>query len=400
MNSEPFTQTQTATWIFRSRAGVFGLALVVSVFISGKSFATSQAPLPGMVNSDGGMIPFVTWLDSVWADHLVARASTIYGSPALAEAFYRDALRIVPNSPQIVEMLAELYRRQNLTPMNHALSMYGQILDPDRSTWNEILESMPAHDTLAVSGKDGLDYEIPLSKKDAREYQSFKELIAAGEGMRGELILRGLINKHPGNLRFLVDLGILYAQQSEWGMAAAIFSYAHKIYPPHFSTTFNLCMALNKIGLSEQALVILQDQLSQNPYDPKLLKATCIQTIAMGRNDDAIELSKRWISADPNDPEAHNSFAQVLINIRRLDDADARLAISVKVEPHRTDTLLLKIQADIYRGRFEEARKGLVALAADVNAAEIQQLIKLEPYNLIPDIEATMGHAEKPGASP
>jgi len=379
-----------------------GLTLVSALLLSVGLPLTVEAqnPQPGMVMVEGKPTPFITWLDSVWTDHLTARAATALESPLLMEAFFRDALRVAPNSPVIVEQLTIFYQRNNMTPMNHAFALLGRKLEPDKPYWNEILKSMPARESLLVSGKDGLDYEVPLSKKDDKEYRLFKEKIAAGDIMSGELILRGLISAHPGDLRFLVDLGILYAQHSDWGMAAAIFSYAHELYPAHFATTFNLSMTLGKIGMHEQALLILQEQLKQNPKDPNLLRATSIQAISMGRNDEAFDLAKRWITADPNDPEAHNSLALVLIDTRRFADADVRLATSLKLEPHRTDTILLKTQAEIRLGRFEEARKRLVRLAADVDPAEIKQLITRDPYNLIPDIEKHLSEAAKTRANP
>jgi len=390
----------TAITKFCSRAGWLGLTLIISTFMAGASLAADPAALPGRVNSGGKSIPFVTWLDSIWVDHLVARAATIYDSPALAEAFYRDALRIAPNSARIVEQIAKLYHRQNLAPMNHALSMYGRILNPEVSGWDEILASMPDPSTLAVSGKNGLDYEIPLSKKASRQYGEFKALSDSGDFLAGELILRDLMAGHPGDLRFLMDFGILCSQHNDWGMAAAIFSYAHEIYPDHFSTTFNLCQALGKIGLSEQALLILQERLDQKPNDLDLLGTTCRLALAMGRYDETFELAKRWISISPDTSDAHNCLARVLLETGRFADADTRLAASLKLEPHRTETILLKIQTEVRLGHVDEARKRFADLVPDMNPDELQVLVKRAPYNQIPDIDSLLPDTRDKGVNP
>lgn len=353
-----------------------------------------------MVMHDGKPVPFATWLDSVWADHLTARAAANYQSPLLAEAFYRDALRAAPGSIAIIEQLTRHYQRNNLTPMNHAFALLGRRIDPGNTYWGEIIATMPELESLKVSGKDGLDYELPLGRKASKDYQAYRERIAAGDIMGGELAIRELISGNPGDLRFLIELGILYAQHNDWSMAAAIFSYAHEIYPSNFNATHNLCLSLRNLGLNEQALNILQQQLQQKPKDPDLLKATTLQAIAMSRHDEAIELAKRWISADANDPEAHNSLARVLIDTRRYADADVRLSASLKLEPHRTETVLLKTQTEVRLGRFEEARKRLIKLAADADPVEMQQLISTEPYNLIPDIAKHLKDAAKTGAQP
>lgn len=347
--------------------------------------AVAQTAPPGVVIVDGKAVPYMQWVDGIWSDHLVARASATKGNPLLTEAFYRDALRVTPGSPALVAEMAQFYETNALKTMSRAAAAYGRILDPGNPVWDGILQAMGDLNSLRISGIDGGSFNAPLSREQETMYRQVQETAGAGQLMTSELLLRRLIDGSPGDLRFLMDLGIMYGQLSDWAMAAMVFAYSHIIYPDHIGIVFNLSTMLGNIGRNQEALDLLQAQIERNPKEVVLLKAAERFAVTTGKPDVALSLAKRWIAAAPKDVDAHNSLARILIDARRFEDADSRLEESLEIEPDRIETILLKTQTELRLGKIDEADERMRSVAARIQPDELRQILQIEPYNLLPD---------------
>lgn len=362
---------------------------IFALLTIGWSAATAQNPLPGYVVKDGQTLPFVTWIDSVWADHLRARAD-LMGNDLAREAFYRDALRVDQSSAETVEHLATFYQERKDIPLNYALAAYGRILDPDRPAWKEIRNQLGDLTKLRTLDPADAQRAPPLPGDEQKTLQLARDLIAAGEIMRGELALRSLLEKHPGDSRLLVELGLLYAQTRDWALSIGLFAFAYDLYPATYAIAFNLATGLEQIGKTQAALDIIAGQTRRNPGDPRPLRDATRLARQLDRPEKAMDYAKRWVAVAPTDPDAHLALARLLLAAQRYADADTRADSALKLAPERLDLVALKAETEIRAGKSDAATERLLRIAPLVKRSELETLLKTDPFNQLPKAQAIM----------
>lgn len=253
----------------------------------------AAAPEPATITAKNGTLPYDEWIDGVWMNHLHRRANMAVMAPFAAEAFLRDALRVAPDRPENADRLADHYRRHGLAPMDEVMTAYARVLREE-----------PASAEPAPPARAPRDW----TAEDEELHQASAKKFAAGLTVEAEVDLRNLLHKHPRNRRLLLDLGLLYLQTSDWGMAAATLAYARVWHPGDFDVVNNLAISLDNAGRADLVPALLEQQLAHQPGDVYLIRNICQFAGAVGDHAKALDYARRWAALEPDNPDAQEAL--------------------------------------------------------------------------------------------
>lgn len=322
------------------------------------------------MTADGSQ-PLAAWLDQVWVDHLNARAAAATNTPMMQEAFLRDALRADPDHVPTLAALAGYYRAAGMVPLDAALDAYGRRLDPAHRAW--VGEY--------VVPEDGL----PWSDDHEARYRNAAAWFAAGDYIDAEIELRRLLIDHPGDRRLLVDLGLLYLQTRDWGMAASVFALANDRFPGDRDIANNLAVCLDQVGRPGLVPAVLLPLLAAQPDDAYLLQNIARYALAGGDADTARTHAERWLAVEPDNPEAQVFLAARWLTDNRQIEALELLDRCLGAQPERLDAWMLKAEVYIALGKLSEARTALSELARLMPRDQFLALVELSPFDRIVD---------------
>lgn len=329
-----------------------------------------NAAFAAELTADGSQ-PLAAWLDQVWVDHLNARAAAATNTPMMQEAFLRDALRADPDHVPTLAALAAFYRAAGMVPLDAALDAYGRRLDPDHRAWvGEV-----------VVPEDGL----PWSDDHEQRYRTAAAWFAAGDYIDAEIELRRLLVDHPGDRRLLVDLGLLYLQTRDWGMAAPVFALASDRFPGDRDIANNLAVCLDQVGRPGLVPAVLLPLLAAQPDDAYLLQNIARYALAGGDSDTARTHAERWLAVEPDNPDAQLFLAARWLADNRHIEALELLDRCLASRPERLDAWMLKAEAFIALGKVSEARTALSELARLMPRDQFVALVELAPFDRIVD---------------
>jgi len=364
---------RNATWLRCWLQSGYLLPVVVLLLAQGLAGVQGQTTEAAVAT---GKVSTITssWLDALWADHLVARAAVVTGQPVLAEAFYRDALRVDPDSTNIVMQSARFYHARKLSPMHRMMASIGYVLDPSSDEWTGWLGEI----------KPGNDSE--LSAEDDKLHRKAAELFKQGNHMEAELLLRRLLSRRPESRRLVVDLGILYTQTADWTMSAAAFAYLARLFPGDFDAANNLSVSLDKMGRPDLVFNVLQDAAESRPGDPYLQKNLAVYAGLTGQPEKSLQYAKAWVETAPENPEAHIFLGRRLLATGQVEQADSQAEVALKLTPGQADAIALKAEVLISKGNMDNALDRLKALRDLIGDVEFEALAHREPYRRVPGI--------------
>lgn len=348
----------------------FRFVLVVAGCLAASDAPGQETPSFDASLSRDGKTSFVTWIDGIWVDHLIARAELHQTTPLLSEAYLRDALRVQPASPELVLALARFYHDNGITPLNEMMVAYGRRLDPSLTAW-----------TTWPVAKEPETKEKPWDDALEKRYQEAASLFAAGKYLQSEVALRALLAEYPGDRRMMVDLGLLYIKTSDWGMAAAVLSLANERFPDNFDVANNLAVSCDQIRRPDLVPPVLEAQLAFRPDDVYLIQNICRYAMAGGDTNKALVFAERWTSLDTENPEARVSYARLLRLAGRNEDAMQQVKAALAADPKHAESIALMIEVQMAAGNLDEARRGLASLAEVLTAEQYQALVKQAPFN-------------------
>lgn len=248
-------------------------------------------------------MPYITWLDDIWTDHLAVRAQAAANAPLFREAFLRDALRVVPGKVATIDALARHYRSFSMTPMDLVMIAYGRRIAPQRQEWAAL-----AGDETAAKP----DEPASWSEQDEAAYQAAAEKFKQNQFLEAEVDLRNLLIRHPANVRLLKDLGTVYLQSSDWPMAAALYAYAHDLYPDDQNIANDLAVCLVQIDRVDLVPPILEAMLQARPDDLYLIRNISVYARQAGDMEKAVEFTGRWVALDPDNEDAKAQMRALL----------------------------------------------------------------------------------------
>jgi Tfp pilus assembly protein PilF len=315
------------------------------------------------------------WIDQVWFNHLLKRAGDVEREPVSSEAFFRDALRVNPRSPDLVEALARLYDDQGELALAAGAAEYGRLLEPGRPFWAERSEQR----WQLIAGK-------PLAPGED-ELAAFTNQLAAANAhglannfMLAELGLRGLLKEFPRQSQVMLDLGRWYAQSLDWGSLTMLYAYYHHLSPDDFQVVNNYCAGLRQVGLNGPALGLLQPLIAQQPTNVYLLEQASVLAVGAGQLAQADDLAARWVAADSANAGARAAHARILIQRRRFEAARARLDEAEALQPDRQETIYLLAELAVRLGDYDTAVARLTQLRGMVGKDAFAKVMEEAPF--------------------
>lgn len=301
------------------------------------------------------------------ATALAHTASLLGPEPAMAEAQAREILRVVPDHPQAVLLLASALRRQRqagaaialLEPLVRAhadwpaahmeagltLGLLGQAgaavaalrralaIDPGLvPAWRGLA------DQLALLGDDqgaeaATASEIRASVTDPILIQAATALVENKLPI-AERLLRDYLKRDPfavPAIRMLAEVGGRLGRMAD---AEALLSRAVELAPGFVEARHNYAIVLHRQDKPVEAIRQTDILLERDPENPgyRVLKAAAL--VRIGDYEDAIALYSAVLARHPEQPRTWMSYGHVLKTVGRQDDSVAAYREAARLSPN------------------------------------------------------------------
>jgi tetratricopeptide (TPR) repeat protein len=223
--------------------------------------------------------------------------------------------------------------------------------------------------TWAYSGQPGMAVagykraiELAPDRKDQLSQGLAMAYLAQEQTSAGEEILRGLLEKEPGNVRIILALSRLAAQKSRFDEASALLDRALKAGVSKDRIALEYGVMHLAAGEPGKARVIFQELVDLHP---DLLAAwSMLAAVLMQQNDmKALEECERKLSR----AKGHDFMTTVImseISLRRLRFTEARTYIdqALGMRPNTPVLLDMLLRLDVQEGRRDLAGVHIRAL--------------------------------------
>ena len=286
-----------------------------------------------------------------------------------AEVYYRQALRLAPDSAALLNNLVNHYLAQGDSERARAAFLEVVRIEPGHPNANLQLAA------LSVSkrqGKAALEYleRLPVAERDAPAAQLLraKALRLSNESSAAQELLHQLAKHVPPEPQLAFSVGMTYVEWQQFEDAERAFTQALQAEPTNFDVLFNLGLAASRAGHLDRAEQVFQVALKQKPDDaetlynlarvyheqgqdekalPPLLQAQhfapkrpdillFIAEISdgLGYYGDAASAFEKYLDLKPNDDRARRERGFALARTARLDEGIRELRWFVEKHPH------------------------------------------------------------------
>ena len=297
-----------------------------------------------------------------------------------AEPHYREALRINPRLPGVLNNLAFVLRSRG--KFSEAEPILRQAIEI--SPWFANPRSELA-DVLLAQGKHGaaLEQLEALLKIEPRNPSAlYRAGMLYGEGQpevrdpqKALPLLTLAAEIQPGHPEIHLGLGNTLFQAGRSAEAAVQFERALQSDPKHFRAANNLGTVLVRSQRPAEAAAAYRKALEIQPDYPEALDGLAGALLQIKNHAEAAEVLLRFLKARPEDPRALYKLGWLRATSReeplrngRDAEAFARKLIEIK---NGQDPLALDLLAAAFaeQGRFAEARRQMEELLRAVDAA-------------------------------
>ena len=166
--------------------------------------------------------------------------------------------------------------------------------------------------------------------------------------------IRFALSLEPDFPQLYEDLGSVLAMQERFEDAIPLFEKAIKLEPRLPVAHKKLGQALAALGRGKEADAAFTEYLDQDEGKQRVAKAA--QHLGAGRFDDAVEVLREAIQADPNNVDAMRYLAGAYFSRKKnLEDAEALLRRATQLAPDFTAAWLLLGPVLMERIRYVEA---------------------------------------------
>lgn len=328
--------------------------------------------------------------------YALGRALETQGAPAAAIAAYRNASRFDPSLKDAHYRAGLLFVRAGQHPSAVSEFAAEVALDPGNARVARELGLALANAGDTASAIRQLEM---LVERSARDTASWKALgFAYGLARRNgdaERALRRAVALDPRDASAWRDLGVVVALQGRPGEARAAYARAAKLAPRDGGASLNLgnlevrekrwpaalaayreaesrdprllaayegqVLALKALGRNEEAGVVYRRWLAANPDAPETRMEAIRHFSALGRDDIALEIARDGVRANPKSGEAHLALGMAL---EAAGDpagmlAELRKATELLPTPEQRDRLAALIAAR--RARAPDSLRAIYA---------------------------------------
>ena len=132
-----------------------------------------------------------------------------------------------------------------------------------------------------------------------------------GREAEGERVVRDAIARSPNDASLQHALGLLLIRQGHGQKALDHLAAAARLDPANARFVYVYAVALNDAGQTGKALVVLEDNLAQHPYDRDSLAALANFYQSAGYRRKAVIYAKRLAELEPNDAQVEQQLMQL-----------------------------------------------------------------------------------------
>jgi O-antigen ligase/tetratricopeptide (TPR) repeat protein len=181
--------------------------------------------------------------------------------------------------------------------------------------------------------KDEMLKQIESSPDDAR-YRVFLSTLFTNYGLQDDALAQAqkAVELSPKKQTLLFGLASVYINRGQFDKAYEIAKYAHEV-EPNFNEAQNIYAAISIYAKKDNEPAI-QEILNKNfgsdtPLDDRFISAYA----AVARYDKVIEIWKKKIEKDPNNPQFHISLAASYLGNKQRSLAISELRVAIKMNP-------------------------------------------------------------------
>jgi len=287
-------------------------------------------------------------------------------SPALAAEQAAEILKVVPQHPSALLILAAAKRRQGdaagafalLDPIaashgNHAIVQYelglalGALrrgeeavaalrraveLKPDLGdAWRALADHLHAiGDTTAAD--EAYAKHLKFSIRDPRLLEAAAALVD-NRLAPAEALLRAHLKQYPTDIAAIRMLAEVAARLGRHGDAEALLTRCLELAPSFTAARFNLASVLHRQGKGAQALAEADKVLAQDPANPGYRNMKAAILGQLGEYAAAIAIYDEVLAEYPGQPKAWMSYGHALKSAGRREDSIAAYRRSTELEP-------------------------------------------------------------------
>jgi Tfp pilus assembly protein PilF len=195
-----------------------------------------------------------------------------------AESYYQRALKIAPDSAQVLNNVANHYLASGNRNRAREFYLKAIAMDPRHVNANLQLAQMSVEDK---QGRQALTYLNRLGDAGSSDAGALllraRALALSGQCSEASEISKKLEDQSEGDPRRYFSIGMARAECKLYEPAERAFSRALDGDPRNFDILYNLGLAALRAGHADRARAVLETALKERPED-----ADCLYTLAQG----------------------------------------------------------------------------------------------------------------------
>ena len=281
-------------------------------------------------------------LDSILQDHPADLRALILKGVILdsqkrysqAEGYYQRALKLAPNSAQVLNNMANHFLGSGDRPQARQFYLKTIAIDPHHANANLQLAQMSIEDRR---GQQALAYLSNLDNSTNTDTDTAllraRALALVGQCSAASQLLGKIEDQPNAGVNLYFSTGMTFAQCKLYERAENSFSRVLDADPTNFDVQYNLALASLEAGHPDRAIAVLETALRQRPDDPDCLFALAQAYLKQERTLDAAALLAKVQKLAPDRAEVVLLLAQVSARLEFFMDAAESYEKYLKLKP-------------------------------------------------------------------
>ena len=273
-----------------------------------------------------------------WGYSAPANMDMTYGKAELTRHstgdFSVEIILSLPKPSISAKLSQEETRTVCLHEFGHAIGLWGHSPDPlDVSFWASIAQRPTDRDRATL-------LKVYSTPQNTPQHD-----VAIN-------ILKKQLETNPTNARTHYLLGTIYDDKGDTELAVISFKACLEINPDFHPARETLLQVYQRVGLSQQAVDLLEKTLKQMP-SPNDYNTIGVMYYRTGEIDQAIAAFRKSLEMNPYDPTPRNNLYQIFrergikaLNIKAYQKAALYFAEALQFKPE--DALLYRLMGDAY----------------------------------------------------
>jgi tetratricopeptide (TPR) repeat protein len=252
--------------------------------------------------------------------------------PAKAEEQAREILKVVPNQPEALLLLAQARQEQGdaaeaLATLKRAAKFHSN----HAHVWRALADQYNlAGDTTAAD--DAYARHLKASVNDPRLVEAASAL-CENDLAKSERILRPFLHEHPtdaGAIRMLAETG---ARLGHYDESEKLLARCVELAPSFDAARFNYATILHRQNKALAALGQTDELLRRDPRNPGYRNLEAAVLARLGETERAVASYEKVLKSHPQQPKAWMSYGHTLKSAGRQTEAIAAYRKSIAQLP-------------------------------------------------------------------